>query len=65
MADYPKQGTVMSTEDHPDIQKIPPSDYWVGKPASERPAMPQKSNMPDPNPHTSDPWNLPFKAGGT
>lgn len=65
MADYPKQGIAMDTEDHPDTQRIPSSDYWKGKPASERPALPQKSNIPDPNPHMDDPWNKSFKDGGT
>ncbi len=63
MADYPKQGTAMDTRDHPDIQNIPPSDYWKDKPASERPALRQKSNISDADPHISDPWNLPFKPG--
>lgn len=66
MADYPKQDTAMDTKDHPDVQSIPSSDYWAGKPASERPFLgTQKSNIPEADPHTSDPWNKSFKNGGT
>jgi hypothetical protein len=48
--------------DHP-VNSIPPAteDYWADKPPSERPAKPQKSNVPEANPHTSDPWNKAFK----
>ena len=66
MTDYPNPATPIDPADHP-ATNIPPAteDYWRDKPPSERPAKSQKSNMPEPNPHTSDPWNMPFAPGNT
>jgi hypothetical protein len=64
MTDYPSQGSPLDPKDHPETN-MPSSDYWAGKPASERPAKSQKSNIPDSDPHTTDPWNKSFKPGDT